>query len=69
MKLFCTLLAILSVAAFAQTAVFPSQEDLMNPQKWTKNSSGAMTISFDEAEQALRFDVIFAPNVDKWIYS
>ena len=68
MKLFCTLLAILSVAAFAQPSVFPSQEDLMNPKKWTANSSGSMTISFDETEQALRFDVIFAPNVDKWIY-
>ena len=68
MKQICTLLAILSVAAFAQTAVFPSQEDLMNPKKWTKNSSGAMTISFDETEQALRVDVIFAPNVDKWVY-
>ena len=68
MKLLCSLLAILSVAVFAQPSVFPSQEDLMNPKKWTANSSGSMTISFDEAEQALRFDVTFPANVDKWIY-
>ena len=68
MKLLCSLLAILSIAVFAQPSVFPSQEDLMNPKKWTANSSGSMTISFDEAEQALRFDVTFPANVDKWIY-
>ena len=68
MKLLCSLLAILSVAVFAQPSVFPSQEDLMNPKKWTANSSGSMTISFDEAEHALRFDVTFPANVDKWIY-
>ncbi len=39
MKLLCSLLAILSVAVFAQPSVFPSQEDLMNPKKWTANSS------------------------------
>ena len=57
MKLLCSLLAILSVAVFAQPSVFPSQEDLMNPKKWTVNSSGAMTISFDEVEQIGRAHV------------
>ena len=48
MKLLCSLLAILSATVFAQPSVFPSQEDLMNPQKWTANSSGAMGISFEK---------------------
>ena len=38
------------------------------PENWRKNSSGKMTISRDEAEQAIRFDVEFPPDVDRWVY-
>ncbi len=38
------------------------------PERWEKNSSGDLKISFDKAEKAVRFDVAFAPNVDHWVY-
>lgn len=36
--------------------------------KWRKNSSGELTVSRDETERAIRFDVKFAPGVDRWVY-
>jgi hypothetical protein len=60
----------LAVYASAQRKpeAFPTPEQLMNPKFWGRNSSGSMTISFDETEQAIRVDVTFPPKVDKWIY-
>ena len=39
-----------------------------NPASWRKNSSGTMKITFDSGESAIRFDVRFAPHVDRWVY-
>ena len=38
------------------------------PEKWRKNSSGTLTITWDDKEQAIRFDVEFPPGVDRWVY-
>jgi len=40
----------------------------LDPAKWRANSSGKMNIVWDEKEQAVRFDVDFAPNIDRWVY-
>lgn len=47
---------------------FPSDVSLKSPGRWNRNSSGQLRCSFDEAEDALRFDVVFSPKVDKWMY-
>lgn len=39
-----------------------------NPSRWRKNSSGDMSIDYDEGEEAIRFRTVFKPGVDRWIY-
>ncbi len=41
-----------------------------NPKNWTANSNGKMTISYDQAEDAVKFEVKFRKNKknDYWIY-
>lgn len=39
-----------------------------NPATWRKNSSGKMEISWDDKERAIRFDVTFPPDIDRWVY-
>ena len=58
--LFTLLLGCLSLAA-----AFP---DFERPESWRKSSSGSLTITRDEAEKALRFDVTFPPDKDFWAY-
>ncbi|MBS1369467.1 MAG: hypothetical protein HPZ91_05860 [Lentisphaeria bacterium] len=41
---------------------------MMDPVNWRRNSSGKMTISFDKAENALRFRTEFPDGVDRWTY-
>lgn len=38
------------------------------PERWEKNAAGEMKIGYDESEEAVRFDVAFAPYVDHWVY-
>ncbi|MDQ0289214.1 hypothetical protein [Oligosphaera ethanolica] len=61
-------LSIASLAAAPAPQTFPAPADLLQPERWEKNSSGAMSIAFDADEQALVFDVKFHPDVDHWIY-
>lgn len=39
-----------------------------DPSKWRQNSSGNLTVTKDETEQAVRFDVTFAPGADRWVF-
>ncbi|MGI5924318.1 MAG: hypothetical protein ACOX9E_10275 [Lentisphaeria bacterium] len=59
-------LAALTAAPLPQS--FPTHAELRKPERWEKNSSGAMTIAFADNEQALVFDVKFPPKVDRWVY-
>ena len=54
-------LSIASLAAAPAPQTFPAPADLLAPERWEKNSSGAMSIAFDADEQALVFDVNFTP--------
>lgn len=36
--------------------------------QWINNSSGTMKVSKDEKENAIRVDVEFPPDVDRWVY-
>ena len=36
--------------------------------RWLKNASGSMNISYDQAEEAVRFDVAFSPGASHWVY-
>ena len=58
----------LPVIQHAEVADTPLLVGAEKPENWRKNSSGKMTISRDEAEQAIRFDVEFPPDVDRWVY-
>lgn len=58
-------LPVIQLAEVADTPLLVGAE---KPENWRKNSSGKMTISRDEAEQAIRFDVEFPPDVDRWVY-
>lgn len=49
----------------SRKVVMPDMED---PGSWRVNSSGAMTITFDHKEKALRFQAKFSPGVDCWVY-
>ncbi len=62
------LLFILAPCVIAAGAVFPAWQEMKDANRWNRNSSGDLKISFDKKEQALRFDVTFKPGVDKWVY-
>lgn len=71
MKLSLSVLAVsvtVAVACHAATPVFPDSSSLLDPARWKTNSSGTMSIRFDEPEQAVVFSVDFPPEVDRWIY-
>ncbi len=58
-------LPVVVSAPVAETPLLPGSGD---PVRWRKNSSGAMTIAWDEREKAVRFDVEFPPDTDRWVY-
>lgn len=39
-----------------------------DPALWRMNAAGPMTAEYDESEKAVRFDVKFPANVDRWVY-
>lgn len=41
---------------------------LMDPINWRASSSGELNISYDKQEQAVKFEVKFHPQIDRWIY-
>ena len=43
-------------------------KNLMDPSNWRASSSGKLNISYDKQEQAVKFDVKFRPQTDRWIY-
>ena len=65
--------AVVSCLMCAGTAgetlhTLPWSKRLNNPERFDRNSSGRMTVSYDEAEQAVRFDVQFDRKNDFWVY-
>lgn len=58
-------LPLIQLAGLADTPLLAGAE---KPENWRENSSGTMTIARDEAEQAIRFDVEFPPDIDRWVY-
>lgn len=49
----------------------PDRETELNwrdPNRWRPNAAGSMTIAFDPAEEALRVETVFNPDVDRWAY-
>lgn len=42
--------------------------NMMNPEAWSKNSSGKLEISRDTEEDAVKFTVEFPKGVDRWVY-
>ncbi len=45
-----------------------SEIPLADPKRWHENSSGKMSISYDESEKAVKFDVNFKNADNKWVY-
>jgi len=39
-----------------------------DPQRWRANAASDMQITYDAAEKAIRFDIKFKNNSDRWIY-
>lgn len=63
--------AVLPCCMLSQMRQQSRKEELpgmMDPVNWRHNSSGKMTISFDSAENALRFRTEFPEGVDRWTY-
>ena len=46
----------------------PDPGIFLQPERWNKNTSGEMTISRDETENAVRFDIDFKTAKDPWFY-
>ncbi len=59
---------VLPVVPLGLVSDAPILAGSIDPAKWRANSSGKMNIAWDEKEQAVRFDVDFAPNIDRWVY-
>lgn len=64
LKKIFVLLAVLSMGTWL-LAAGPAFD---NPHNWQANSNGKMTISYDDNEKAIRFNVEFKPEKDLWAY-
>lgn len=69
---FCMIAFAVAVAAAdlaaAETQTLWWSKRLNRPERFGRQSSGRVTVSRDEAEQAVRFDAAFTPGTDFWIY-
>lgn len=72
MNRFCMIACAVAVAAAdlaaAELQTLWWSKRLNAPERFDRNSSGRVTVSRDEAEQAVRFDVEFTPETDFWVY-
>lgn len=66
--LFFAITAIAEILVASDLAILPWSMDLNCSKRFEQNSSGAMTIRYDEQEKAIRFDVKFSPGTDFWCY-
>lgn len=66
----CAVLLLAAVRLLGQATLgFPSSERIMTPSNWNENTVGTMSCTYDSAEKALRFDVLFeASTKDRWCY-
>ena len=62
--LFFAITAIAEILVASDLAILPWSMDLNCSKRFEQNSSGAMTIRYDEQEKAIRFDVKFSPGTD-----
>lgn len=63
--------AVIKCRILSQLAQKSRKEDfpgMMNPMNWRHNSSGKLTISFDDMENALKIRTQFPKGVDPWTY-
>ena len=72
MNRFCMIACAAAVAAAdlaaAELQTLWWSKRLNAPERFDRNSSGRVTVSRDEAEQAVRIDVEFTPETDFWVY-
>lgn len=52
----------------AESAHAVELEAAADPAHWKENTSGRLTVTRDAAEQAVRFETVFPPNIDRWSY-
>lgn len=62
------MMAITEILIASNLAILPWSMDLNCTERFEQNSSGAMTIRYDEQEKAIRFDVKFSQGTDFWCY-
>ncbi len=63
------LLGVLFLSAMAvELYPLPWSEDVGRAARFEANSSGVMVIADDAKENAVRFEVEFPPNTDRWVY-
>lgn len=58
----------LPVIQYGEISNAPLFAQANKPEKWRKNSSGSMNISWDAKEKAVRFDVEFSPGGARRVY-
>ena len=58
----------LPVIQYGEISNAPLFAQANKPEKWRKNSSGSMNISWDATEKAVRFDVEFSPEGARRVY-